>query len=353
MHITVILYPFSWLYGLVVYARNKAFDWGVLRVKRVRVPVISVGNLTAGGTGKTPLVEYLVSYLLSTRRRVAVVSRGYGRRSTGVVVVSDGKTLLVDALGGGDEPVQIARKFPSACVVVGEKRVRAASMAIAQLGADVVVLDDGFQHRYLHRDLDIVVVDGRKDLALEPLLPAGVRREALSGLRRAQLLAISKVGSLSDARGVASGLARWYEGDVIAYRYRTEGVFRVHDQKPVVPGEIAGKPALAFSGTGDNEGFLREVEKLGCAVTKSIRFGDHHEYTANDLRVLSETMESSGAEFGITTEKDAMRLLACESTTTILLRNRPVYYIRIGVEVMLGEEAMIDWVRRTCTGGID
>ncbi len=345
------LYPISLLYGLIVYARNKAFDWGLLRVRRAGVPVISVGNLTAGGTGKTPLVEYLVGFLLSARKRVAVVSRGYGRRTRGVLIVSDGKSILTDALGGGHEPLQIARKFPTARVVVGEKRVDAAREAVTRCGADVVVLDDGFQHRYLHRDLDIVVVDGRKSLVREPLLPVGLRREGMSGLHRAQVLAISKASSLAGAREAASQLTRWYTGDLAAFKYRFEGVYALGDQRPVGSAEIAGRPALAFSGIGDHDGFLRELEGLGYRVVKSIRFGDHHEYSSRDLRELGAAMDSARATCGITTEKDAMRLLACERTGIMENGKNVVYYVRVGVDMMLGEEALIDSINRVTGGG--
>ena len=165
-------------------ARNILFDVGVLPVTAVSVPVISVGNMTAGGTGKTPLVERIVEYLLLRGHRVAVVSRGYGRRSHGVIVVSDGKSVKVDAEHGGDEPVQMQGNSESVCHC--RRAARAAGTAVTDLGARVIVLDDGFQHRYLKRDLNIVVVDART-VSQERLLPAGMRREWFSGVRRAGL----------------------------------------------------------------------------------------------------------------------------------------------------------------------
>jgi len=191
-----VLLPLSWLYGLVVRLRNRLFDSRVLKSAAADVPVISVGNLTAGGTGKTPLVEYIAGHFLTQGRKVGIVSRGYGRASRGVVVVSDGSSLRADARAGGDEPVQMARKYPAAAVVVGEKRVEAARCAI-ELGAEVLLLDDAFQHRYLRRDVDILVLDSRKDIREEPLLPSGLRREPLSSLRRADLVVMSRIASRS------------------------------------------------------------------------------------------------------------------------------------------------------------
>ena len=353
MHASLILLPFSWLFGLVVFLRNKAFDWRLLSIRRAGVPVISVGNLTAGGTGKTPLVEYIVNYLLSSGKRVAVVSRGYGRHSAGVVVVSDGKSVLADARIGGDEPVQIARKFPSACVVVGEKRIQAARAAIEQCSAEVVVLDDGFQHRYLHRDLDIVVVNARNDVTQEPMLPAGLRRECLSELRRADVIAMSKVGSISDALEKGARLRRWYQGPLPAYRYKQAGIVSLRDQKPVAIKEIAGLPALAFSGTGDNGGFVQDLRNMQFMVKETIGFHDHHEYSPADVRTILEVAKTSGAKFAITTEKDATRLLASDALHAFRRENLPVYYLCIGLEMLQGEGILTDRIDRVCGGEAD
>ncbi|MBM2840054.1 MAG: tetraacyldisaccharide 4'-kinase, partial [Bacteroidetes bacterium] len=200
-----LLIPFSWLYGFIIYCRNKAFDWKLLDSVEVGVPVISVGNLTMGGTGKTPLVEYIVKLCLAKGRKVAVVSRGYKRESGGVVVVSDGKSLLANAAQAGDEPVQIAKKFPGAIVIVGERRVDAARMAIDEFGVNAIVLDDGFQHRFLRRDLDILVLDARKDLSRIPMIPAGERREPLASIKRANVVAFSR----TDAATAGNSWMKW------------------------------------------------------------------------------------------------------------------------------------------------
>ncbi len=187
------LLPFSWLYGLAVTVRNLAYDKGWFRQETAGVPVVSVGNITAGGTGKTPLVEYLVRHLVASGKHPAILSRGYRRRSRGVVVVSDGKSMRSDAAMGGDEPVQMARKLATVPVVVAERRIAAARVAVRDFHADVLVLDDGFQHRSLKRDLNILIMDSRRDLVREPLLPVGLRREPLAAVRRANLVVLSKV----------------------------------------------------------------------------------------------------------------------------------------------------------------
>jgi len=155
------------------------------------VPVVSVGNITTGGTGKTPVVEWIVRHFLNQNLKVAVVSRGYRRTSRGTVVVSDGRSVLAAPDIGGDEAFQIARKFPAAIVVVDERRIRGARVALTNFGAKVVVLDDGFQHRSLHRTLDIVMVDAVPGLRRIRMLPAGLRREPVASLKRATIVVLS------------------------------------------------------------------------------------------------------------------------------------------------------------------
>ena len=246
----ILLLPFSWLYAMVMVCRNLAYDRGVFVVRGPGVPVISVGNLTAGGTGKTPLTEYIVGYLRNKHVRVAVVSRGYRRKSRGVVVVSDGKSVLVDATWGGDEPVQIAAKFPGVPVVVGERRVEAARIAVHALGAEVIVLDDGFQHRGIKRDLDILVMDARKDITSERLIPAGMRREPLNAIRRAGIVAFSRA---EDRVVWGPKVHRWYAGEDVLYRYESPTARRAGDHSPVplaVPGASGHLRSVALAITG-------------------------------------------------------------------------------------------------------
>ena len=211
-----MLLPLSWVYGAVIAARNAAFDTGIFRCRSAGVPLIAVGNMTAGGTGKTPVVEMLVRLLRQRGVSPGVISRGYGRTGRGVVVVADRECVYADAGTGGDEPVQIARKFPGVPVVVGERRFEAAVTAVRRCGAQVIISDDGFQHRWLHRDCDLVVVDGSSDLAAEPLLPAGVRREPMRALRRAHMVALTGCRDAGEAAERGNALRRWYSGPIVS-----------------------------------------------------------------------------------------------------------------------------------------
>ena len=339
------LLPISWLYGAIVACRNKAFDLGLLRSENVGVPVISVGNMTMGGTGKTPLVEYIVAMCIERGRRVAVVSRGYKRESKGVLVVSDGKQVSVDALRGGDEPVQIARKYRRAIVVVGERRVEAARKSVKELHADVIVLDDGFQHRYLQRDLDIVVLYSRRDLFATPMIPAGERRETMKGLRRSHLMAFSHTDAGGHGGGWSERLGSKFSAPKIKYRYKLDRIMQTGSDKNMTPRDLKGKQMLLLSGIGDHEGFVRQMSMAGIEVAGEIKFPDHHSYTSADLRMVMERLTQKGADGVLTTEKDYVRLSGNMTIFNRLNQRCPVFYAGIVVEVLDGKptlDSMID-----------
>jgi tetraacyldisaccharide 4'-kinase len=329
--------------------RNIAFDSGLLQCTTLDVPVISVGNLTVGGTGKTPLVELITGHLVRRGRRVAVVSRGYGRRSSGVVVVSDNGSVLADARSGGDEPVQIARKFPSVSVVVGERRSEAARVAVSRCGADVIILDDGYQHRYLHRDLDIVVLDARTDIRRIPLLPAGTRREWLSALRRADLVGFSRAETGADpawAGAVPSGRERH------TFSYRTV---------PKSFGSLAGGSAFdiaalksmtlfAFSGIGDHASFVQTMRTAGLTIRGDLRMRDHHTFTEGDMDRIFAAASDAGATGCLTTEKDMVRLIADPALVARIKRALPVLYATVAVEVIRGSEHLESAIGRAVSG---
>jgi tetraacyldisaccharide 4'-kinase len=335
----------SWIYAVGVICRNACFDWGILKSTVLRVPVISVGNITAGGTGKTPLVEYVVGYCLRKKKRVAVVSRGYGRSSRGVVVVSDGQSMLADARRGGDEAVQVARKFPEAVVVVGERRVEAARAAVDTLRAEVIVMDDGFQHRYLHRNLDIVLLDARKDIATEGLLPLGRRREPLAALRRAGVIVLSKVDARAPTVPWQDAIARWHSAPLVTARLDITG-FRLAGEHSGAGIELlTSRKTFAFSGIGDHDGFILSLKQAGLTVVRDEMFPDHHLYNASDVERIVDGVRSSGAEQCVTTEKDMARLSADADLAGRLRAATLLYFATAAVDIVQGREifwSMID-----------
>ena len=345
--ICTMLLPFSWLYGLAAAARNSAFDIGLAPRRRASVPVIAVGNLTAGGTGKTPLVEHITGRLASRGLNVAVVSRGYGRRSRGVVVVSCRGKIRADASTGGDEPVQIARKFPSASVVVGERRIAAAAEAVRVCGAEVIVLDDAFQHRAIDRDLDILVIDSGRDFLKERLLPSGLRREWYTGLRRAGLIGFSHAAEGGDPPW-AGALSRWSDARSFAYMTRIDKFCTMPGDDTVGGVALRGKRVLAFSGIGSHGGFVSSLRAEGLDVAAERRFRDHHIYTGKDLDAILSA--GRGMDACMTTEKDMVRIAADPGLMRRIDGRVPFMYAVAKIGILRGEEMLERAISGVLTG---
>lgn len=339
-----LLLPLSWLYGLVMSARNTLFETGLLRVRSAGVPVIAVGNMTAGGTGKTPLVEWLIGELQAQGVRPAVVSRGYGRATRGVVAVSDGVRLLATALEAGDEAVQVATKFPAVPVVVGERRVDAARAAVERFNAEALVLDDAFQHRYLRRDLDIVILDARVDVIRERMLPAGRRREPLRGLGRAGLLAFSKLAEGQAEIPWRPAIDAWSAAPAVSFR-TVPGRLRQTANGEEVPAEtVRTARVVALSAIADNRRFETDLRASGLSVVAAIGFADHHRYSSADIERVLETAVRTGASHVATTEKDLPRLQVGPGRK--LLERLPVIVLPVEVRWVEGEAV----IRSAVTG---
>jgi len=332
------LLPFGEAYSAALALRNAMFKVGIFPVARVGVPVIAVGNITAGGTGKTPLVELIVRMLQNLGKKVAVVSRGYGRRSHGVVVVSDGKSVLVDGSVGGDEPVQVARKFPGVPVVVGERRIDAVHRVVNELGAGVVVLDDAFQHRFIHRDLNILVLEAGKDIRDEWSLPAGLRREPLVGIRRADLVAWSGIKNHQRVADLRGQIARWFAGPMISYCVEPLPLRTVRGG--VDKGSCVGKRVVAFCGIAAPQRFFATVRQIGGDTVREMVFPDHHRFTKQDVQRILLEFCTSHADLLVTTEKDATRMLAVEDLRCNFLESYPVWYLPVEVRIVEGEEQL-------------
>ena len=307
-----LLAPAGLLYRGGVALRNALYRRRLLRTRRVPVPVISVGNLDAGGSGKTSFVAYLAGRLREAGRRVGVASRGYGgRRQDSPVTVSDGKGPLCGADEVGDEPVLLASLLPSAVVVVCRDRVAAARFARERHGSDLVILDDGFQHRRIHRDLDLLLVDAGEGLGNGRMMPFGPLREPVEEMRRADALVIT--GAERDLRGGAERIRELLRRlglaiPVFACERRLDGFLRVDTEEPVPPAALKGMKVLAFSGIARPRSFEEDLRSLGLDLVESIRFRDHQPFEAPQLERVRTAARRSEAELIVTTEKDRTRL---------------------------------------------
>ncbi len=286
------LYPLSLMYRGAVLTRNALYDRGLLKVKRLPVPVVSVGNISAGGTGKTSVVK-LLARELGKVLRTAILLRGYRRESRGVLVVSDGEELRADVRSAGDEAYLLARSLRGVPVVVSEDRFRGGMLAVDSLGAELIILDDGFQHRRLHRDVDIVLL--RKRDLTDRLLPAGLLREPLSSLERADAVVLS----YQDTEPFGFEVA----GKPVFRMFREFCCLLKPDFSRVPLSELEGKEVTVFAGLGSNEQFFRTVEKLGVRVKERISLPDHYHYRGFTLR---------RGEIYLTTPKDLVKLPPAE-----------------------------------------
>jgi len=337
---TMLLFPFSMIYCAIITLRNKFYDWKIFHVHRVSVPVVSVGNITVGGAGKTPLVEYITRYFLDKGKKVAVISRGYKRATRGLVVVSNGDTVWVNSRGSGDEPYQIASKFQKAIVIVDEKRARGARHAVKSFGAEVIILDDGFQHRPLHRDVDIVVAEAHRLPMYTGLLPAGRRREPLRSLNRADLLVVSKLDSSVNFDNIVPEFQRFANAPIIGCRYTPTSFKQAKTNDNVRLDSLQGKTAVAFCGISDSASFYAMLKQLQLQLLHTIDFADHHYYTDADIASIMSKYNQLQANYIVTTEKDYVRLTSDEHFREEFFGKFPLYYLEIEIEIVAGGEIL-------------
>ena len=291
-------------FRLVLRAREKLYESGLLSSLRLKHPVISIGNLTVGGTGKTPLVIALAEGLRDRGFHPVVLSRGYGRLSRGVLIVGSKGS---DWEQWGDEPLLIKQRLGNVPVVVGANRYEAGMLAERKQLGDIFLLDDGFQHRRLHRDVDIVAIDPVEWAAGELLLPTGRWREPKTAISRAHAACVQDVADASRPDLPVPSFV---------VRTETDGIYKEDVREPLE--NLKKRHVVAFAGIAKPERFFNALESLGIRPVECVRFRDHHHYAAREI-------ENLGGEILITTEKDAVRL----RTVT----GRPYFYLRISAKI--------------------
>ncbi len=299
------LLPPSLLMGMVVRLRNGLYDTGLLNADRLPVPVISVGGLTAGGAGKTPVVRYLARRLVDAGYRPAVLSRGYGSDSRATRSAAPGATWQEV----GDEPAFLASALPGVPVVVGPSRTAAGRLAIDRYGANVLLLDDGFQHRRTARAVDIVVHDASSRLSPMRLLPAGPFREPVSSLVRAHVLVLTRTDQAGSADTDTERIkAAFPHLNIIETAYVPAGLRRISGGATLPVEWLADRHVLVFCGIANPASFARTVTDAGGSATRILAYPDHHPFTPSELDQALSLAEETGVECIVTTEKDAVRI---------------------------------------------
>jgi tetraacyldisaccharide 4'-kinase len=306
----LLLAPPGLLYGGIVRLRNRLYDRGLLRAHRLPCPVVAFGNLTVGGTGKTPLTSFVAAALTEAGYRVGIVSRGYHRAGgRSPLLVSDGRALLTDAAHAGDEPWLMARDNPAAAVAVGADRAAAARLLLARAPREILLLDDAFQHRRLHRDLDLLLVAAHEPFGNGRILPFGPLREPLSGLARADAVVVTR-GDGQCPSPLQAILERHHPRPPLFHASLRPGRFVPARGEPVDLVALKGFAAFAFSGIARPDRFEADLAATGVRLAGVRRFADHHAYRAREMESIADAARACGAEVLMTTEKDMVRIPA-------------------------------------------
>lgn len=297
------LTPCAWLYSLALRIRAGLYRSGLFKTNRLPRPVVSIGNITVGGTGKTPVTAYIARFLIAQGHRVTVLSRGYGGSLEGqTCVVSDGAAIMLDAAECGDEPYLLASTVPGLMVVIGTDRYAAGQLAMRQLSPDIFLLDDGFQHLRLHRDLNILLQDFARPFGNGLTLPAGMLREPPAAAGRADALIITRAPEGARYPVPEDSVPVCISSHTIVDLLPLEG------GSPVSISGCHGQRVLAFAGIADPDSFFSGLQIKGLNLVQCLRFPDHVVYSAERCNEIAETMRSCEADVVITTEKDGVKL---------------------------------------------
>jgi tetraacyldisaccharide 4'-kinase len=348
----------SYLFNGIVQLRLWLYRKRILHDHPLGCLVVVVGNLTVGGTGKTPVVEKFARALHERGRKVAILSRGYKSKAPPLWkkwwyefthtepgpprVVSDGERVLLDSEVAGDEPFMLARNLPGVVVLVDKDRVKAGAYAIKRFGCDTLVLDDGFQYLPLKGRLNLLLVDKTNPFGNGFVLPRGILREPVKHLRRASYVFLTKSNGRRDEE--LEAVIRRYnpQAEIIECAHRPQFLQRVGngDRRPLA--DLKGRRVAAFSGIATPESFERFLREGGAQLVHVARFLDHYRFTPEDLAEVYAAAQQAGAEFIVTTEKDAVRITDAAACPL------PLYYLRLEIEILRGADDFRDAVGKIC-----
>ncbi|MCX7847003.1 MAG: tetraacyldisaccharide 4'-kinase, partial [bacterium] len=354
----VVLAGGAAVYGVVTRLRASLYKRGILRRSWPGCLVISVGNITVGGTGKTPVVETFARALARGGRKVAIISRGYKARSPswrwrwrnwqwgrGPKVVHDGRRLLLGAREAGDEPYMLARNLENVVVIIDPDRVRGSRFAIREFGVDTIILDDGMQHLRLQRQLEIVLIDATCPFGYEHLLPRGLLRESLRGLRRATHIFITKARDIDVGPIIARVRTYNATAEIIACYYEPVTLVNVHTGEAVPLEELQQRNVFVVTGIAEPGGFVSLVKELGATVVQVMTFPDHHRFRRTEIEEIYGSAGQLSADAIVITEKDSVRFPRRAGSTR---RPCPVYYVKVAIKIKSGEEDFLDCIARIC-----
>ena len=348
-----ILKGLSCIFAAIVALRYFLYRVGLKRRHPLGIQVISIGNVTAGGTGKTPVTEIFARTLAAEGRKVAILSRGYRRKEapwwqrlfTDVIspplVVSDGKHVLLDSATGGDEPYMLASNLPGVAVGVDRDRVKAGRYAIKRLGCDTIILDDGFQYQKLKHSIEVVLVDSTNPFGNGNMLPRGILREPVRHLKRADIIFLTKCRG--DVSAVVQEIRKYNKtAEIVECTHAPKSLKDVWSREEFPLTWLEGKTTCTLSGIASPKGFENSLRHLGAKVVWCERYADHHSYDSSEILYALNRTADMGADALVTTEKDAVRFPRFETSPVRCL------YLRIAIEILRGRESFQDIINRIC-----
>jgi tetraacyldisaccharide 4'-kinase len=338
--LSLLLLILSWFYSFAHFLRLSFYKTGILKTKCLSIPVISIGNITTGGTGKTPAVIMIAELLKGMGKKVAILSRGYKGKAEGEInVVSDGNKILINPIEAGDEPYMMAARLKGIPVITGADRYKTGKYAIERFGVEVILLDDGYQHVQLNRNLNILLLDSNSPFGNGYLLPRGTLREPASYVDRADIIILTKFQILNSKFQIQ----KLKDAPICKSQYVTEGFVDINSNRAISLDEVKGKKGFAFCGIASPESFNNSLKEAGIDIKGFVSYEDHYQFNKPDIDNLINKAKETGSEILITTEKDAVRLKEFEPIQF------QVWILKIKMEVFEGREILLSKIKEAVT----
>lgn len=328
-------------YSIVIALRNYLYSKEWLKIKKADAMVISVGNITTGGTGKTPLVIWLCKNLQQEKIPCAILTRGYKTQTKGQGTRDDRRETKID------EPAILSEMCPQAQVIINPDRAAGAKEAVNRFGAKLLIMDDGFQHRRLARDIDIITIDATRPFGYDRLLPAGLLREPANSLKRADAVIVTRSNQVSESRlnKIEAKIQKVKQDMIIARAVHSPVCAKTTDGKEISIERLKGKKIFAFCGIGNPDAFINTIGELGAKIVGSKIYDDHYQYADKDIANICGEATNLKADLILTTQKDFSRLPIEKLRTDI-----PFVYLAIELKIISGEDAITRLIKNVLAG---
>lgn len=330
------LYSLSKIYNLAIFLRNTAFKKKFIKIKKAPCKVISIGNITVGGTGKTPFTCLLAKKLQYNGLKVAIVSRGYKRKgSNKICLVSDRDKILTSAIYSGDEPYMLSQKIPGVPVIVGKNRYKCSLFAKNKFNIDVIILDDAYQHQYIYRDINILIINANNPFGNGQLLPCGILREPIDSIQRANLIIINKTQNNLLLTPIYSKIQKYNPNvPILKATYKPKLLIPINNSNESQKiNFLREKKVLAFSGIGDPVSFITCLKNEGINIKKYLIFSDHHWFSKKDIETILH--HSLDVDCILTTDKDRIKI-----EKFLNLFSKPIFRLSMALNIINGERLL-------------